>query len=75
MSRQPELWIGLVEVRPLNRKAYGALRAPLRTRILSQLPHREKYSISDEIEDMIQRAEFNTEAIVYGTFHQYLGDQ
>src|SRR4051812_7366938 len=34
----------------------------------------ERWTVSDEIEDMVQRAEFNPQAIVYGTFHQYMGD-
>jgi hypothetical protein len=34
----------------------------------------EKRSPSDEIEDMIQRAEFNPNAIVWGTFHRYRVD-
>jgi hypothetical protein len=101
--KQPELWIGLVEVRPVDREAYGAAGAftnivtwardsdefrrkaetiaatldlyvaeiedaePLSDRIA-------KHSLSDEIEDMIQRAEFNPQAIVYGTFHRYPSD-
>ena len=35
----------------------------------------EKRDPSDEIEDMIQRAEFNPDAIVWGTFHRYRVDQ
>lgn len=27
MTQQPELWVGLVEVRPLNGKSYGAAGA------------------------------------------------
>lgn len=34
----------------------------------------DKRSPSDEIEDMIQRAEFNANAIVWGTFHRYRAD-
>jgi hypothetical protein len=34
----------------------------------------EKRSPSAEIEDMIQRAEFNPNAIVWGTFHRYRAD-
>ena len=103
MSEDRELWIGLVEFRPLDRKAYGAAGAftnivtwardadefrikaetiaatldlyvaevenpePFAKRI-------EKWTVDDEIEDMVQRAEFNAEAIVYGTFHQYRSD-
>ena len=34
-----------------------------------------KRTPSDEMEDMIQRAESNPDAIVYGTFHEYRVDQ
>ncbi len=101
--QQAELWIGLVDLKPLDRKEYGAAGAftnivtwardsdefrrkaetiaatldlyvaeiedagPLSDRIA-------KHSVSDEIEDMIRRAEFNPQAIVYGTFHRYPSD-
>jgi hypothetical protein len=104
MSQQPELWIGLVEARALDRKAYGAAgaftyivtwacnAAQFRTKadtIIATLDlcvagvegeeplakWTEKRTPSQEIEDMIQRAEFNPNAIVWGTFHQYRVDQ
>ena len=34
----------------------------------------EKQTPSDEIDDMIQRAESNPNAIVWGTFHEFRGD-
>jgi hypothetical protein len=100
MPQQPELWIGLVELKPLNQEEYGAAGAftnivtwacnalefrkkaetiaatlnlyvigvereePLAERI-------KKFTVSDEVEDMIGRAESNLNAIVYGTFHRY----
>jgi hypothetical protein len=35
----------------------------------------EGRTISEEIEDMARRAEFNPNAIVWGTFHRYSVDQ
>jgi len=35
----------------------------------------KKWNTTEEIDDMIQRAEVNPEAIIYGTFHQYLNDE
>jgi hypothetical protein len=101
---QTELWIGLVEVRPLDRRAYGSAGAftyivtwacnPAEFRmkadtIIATLDlyvagvegeeplaqWTEKRSPSEEIEDMIQRAGFNPNAIVWGTFHRYRVDQ
>jgi hypothetical protein len=100
MPQQSELWIGMVELKPLNREECGAAGAftniitwacnatefrkkaetiaatlnlyvigvegeePLAERI-------KKFTVSEDIEDMIQRAESNPNAIVYGTFHRY----
>ena len=104
MPQRPELWIGLVEARPLDREIYGAAgaftyivtwacdAAEFRKKadtILATLDlygfgiegeeplaqWTEKRDPSAEIEDMIQRAEFNPNAIVWGTFHQYRVDQ
>jgi len=104
MPHDPELWIGLVEARPLDTKAYDAAgafthivtwacdAAEFRTKadkILATLDlyvfevegekplaqWLEKRDPSDEIEDMIQRAESNPNAIVWGTFHRYRVDQ
>jgi hypothetical protein len=97
---QPELWIGLVEMRPLERRAYGAAGAfvdiltwasnpaefrskaetiaatldlyvvsvekeqSLSARLANSLP-------SEELEDMISRAEGNPNAIIWGTFHTW----
>ena len=35
----------------------------------------EKWSMTEETDDMIQRAEVNPDAIVYGTFHRYPHDE
>jgi hypothetical protein len=96
--RQPELWIGLVELKPLDRKAYGAAGAftNIVTRACDAQAFREKCEViaselnvcgrsgrrgtlglitkeralSEEIDDMVLRAESNPNAIVYGTFHR-----
>ncbi len=97
---QLELWIGLVELRPHDRRAYGAAGAftniitwasdqeSFRQKaeiIASTLDmfvvdvegaepvaeRAEKWSMTEETDDMIQRAEVNPDAIVYGTFHRY----
>jgi hypothetical protein len=102
--QQLELWIGLVEVRPLHRTTYGAAGAftyivtwacnatEFRKKadtIIATLDlyvtdvegeeplakWTERQTPSEEIEDMIQRAEFNPNAIVWGTFHRYRVDQ
>jgi hypothetical protein len=102
--RQLELWIGLVEVRPLDRKAYGAAgaftnivtwaddlqgfrrNAELIAATLDMfvvdiegaepLARRTKNrSMTEEIDDMVARAECNPNAIIYGTFHRYLFDE
>lgn len=100
-SGQPlQLWIGVVELKPLNAKSYGAagaftniitwaydiagFRAKAETIAatlemfvtdiddVEPLAERmKKCTLSEEIEDMMFRAEFNPNAIVYGTFHQY----
>jgi hypothetical protein len=105
MSQEPELWIGLVEVRALDRGAYGAAGAfthivtwacsaaefrQKADKVIATLDNlyvigvegeeplaqwTEKRTPSEEIEDMIQRAEFNPNAIVWGTFHQYRVDE
>jgi len=104
LPTKPELWIGLVEVRPFDRKAYGAAGAftnivtwacdvegfrkkaeiiaatmdmcvadieeaePLAERI-------KKLTLTEEIDEMVVRAESNPNAIVYGTFHTYRRDE
>jgi hypothetical protein len=100
MPQQPELWIGLVDLKPLNREEYGAAGAftNIITWARNSMEFRKKAEtiaatmnlyvvdiegeerlaertsrcvLSEDIEDMIQRAESNPDAIVYGTFHQY----
>ena len=95
-----QLWIGVVELKPLNAKKYGAagaftniitwaydiagFRAKAETiaatlemfvtevEEVEPLAERKvKCSLSEEIEDMMIRAELNPNAIVYGTFHRY----
>ena len=99
-----ELWIGLVELRPLNRTAYGAAGAF--TNIVTwasdlegfrkkaetiaatmdlfvvdvegaePLKERSKrVALTEEIDDMVLRAESNPDAIIYGTFHDYRRDE
>lgn len=101
---QHELWIGLVELKPFDRKAYGAAGAF--TNIITWASdvegfHRNaeviaatldmfvadvedaeplieranKWSMTEEIDDMVLRAELNPNAIVYGTFHRYPFDE
>jgi hypothetical protein len=101
---QLELWIGLVELKPLDRKAYGAAGAF--TNIVTWANNLEsfrrkaeviaetiemyvadidgaeplaargtKFSITEDIDDMVSRAESNPNAIVYGTFHRYPHDE
>jgi len=99
-TRQPELWIGLVEFKPLNKKNFGAAGAftNLITWARNSLEFQKKaetiastmelyvatiedaepwaqriqrHSVSEELEDMVLRAETNPNAIVYGTFHRY----
>jgi hypothetical protein len=98
--QQLELWIGLVELKPLDRKVFDAAGAftyivtwandpesfrrradviaakmelyvwgveevePLAARV-------KRYSLTEELDDMVLRAESNPNAIVYGTFHCY----
>ena len=100
MKSKPELRIGLVEFKPLNREAYGAAGAftnvitwacnsaefrkkaetiaatmdlyvanineeePFGIRIV-------KWTVSEEIEDLVSQAKLNPNAILYGTFHRY----
>lgn len=95
MSQQPELWIGLVEARPHDQAAWGAVGAftyivswacdatefrkkadtivgTLNLYVIGvegeeQLARwLEKRDPAEEIEDMIQRAELNPNAIVWG---------
>jgi hypothetical protein len=92
----PELWIGLVEVRPLSPETYGSAGAftYILTWACDAAEFRKKAEFivatidlyvvgveqeelladfterripSDEMEDMIQRAESNPNAIVWGT--------
>jgi len=100
MQKRPKLWIGLVELKPLNPEAFGAAGAftnivtwagdPVEFRkkaetiaatmnlyvadVEGEEPFAErtrKHSVSEEIEDMAERAESNPNAIIYGTFHRY----
>ena len=103
-ERQPQLWIGVVEVKPLNRQTYGAAGAftnivtwardaeEFRTKsevIAATLemyvmgveeaePVAErtmKCQLTEEIADMVSRAESNPNAIIYATFHTYPFDE
>jgi len=103
VSRAPELWIGLVELKPFDRKAYGAagaftnvitwaaskdeFRVKAET-IAAELEmyvadieedepvaaRLENHTVSEEVEDLIEQAQTNPNAILYATFHTYLND-
>jgi hypothetical protein len=99
-----ELWIGLVQLKPFDRKAFGAAGAF--TNVITWATDVEgfrrnaetiaatidmyvvdiedaeplaergkKWSMTEEIDDMVLRAELNPNAIVYGTFHTYPFDE
>ena len=101
---QLQLWIGLVDLRPFDRRSYGSAGAftniitwasdqeSFRSKVENLASSLEmfviavewaeavaerakKWNTTEEIDDMIQRAEVNPEAIIYGTFHQYLNDE
>jgi hypothetical protein len=108
---QAQLWIGLVELKPLNRRASGATGAFTNaagafTNIVTwahdlqgfrrnadtvaatvgasvidvqgaePLSERAKRaSFTEEIDEMVLRAESNPNAIIYGTFHTYPFDE
>jgi len=94
------MWIGLVELKPLNREEYGAagaftnivtwacnstefrkkaeiIAADMNLYVLEvegeePLAKRaKKVPLSEDLDDMVQRAESNPNAIIYGTFHCY----
>jgi hypothetical protein len=100
----PELWIGLVELRPRDKKAFGAAGAY--TNIVTWARNAEEFrskvdiiaknmdffvigieeeeplaarlstsEMTEEVEDMVRRAEANPNAIVYGAFHTYPFDE
>jgi hypothetical protein len=102
--QQTELWIGVVEMKPLDRRAYGAAGAF--TNIVTWANDLESFrrkaeiiaetiqmyvaevdnaeplaarggstTLSEEIDDMVRRAETNPNAIVWGTFHRYPFDE
>src|ERR1700685_115508 len=99
LTRLPQWWIGVVELKPLNRQEYAAgaftnivtwarnatefrekaetIAATLNLYVIgveSEEPLAERLreaTLSEEIDDMILRAESNPNAIVYGTFHRY----
>ena len=99
-----ELWIGLVELKPLDSQAYGAAGAFTnivtwasdeegfrhKAEIIAATLHMfvidvegaepvtqraEKWSMTEDIHDILSRAECNPDAIVYGTFHLYPFDE
>jgi hypothetical protein len=98
--QQPELRIGLVELKPRDRKAYGAAGAF--TNIVTWTNDLEGFrrkaevvaatidmyvidvegaeplagrarrsTLTEEVDDMVRRAESNPNAIIWGTFHTY----
>lgn len=94
---------GLVELKPLDRQAYGAAGAftnivtwasdpdwfrrkaeTIATTLdmyvidvegAEPVAHRAEQRSTEEIDDMLSRAQFNPDAIVYGTFHRYPFDE
>jgi len=99
-----ELWIGLAELKPLDRKAFGAGGAftnivasacsveefrKKASEIAAMLDmcvmevddaeplseRRKKCSLTEEVDEMVMRAESDPNAIVYGTFHTYPFDE
>ena len=95
-----ELWIGLVELRPFDAKAYGAAgaytnivtwacdvptfrqKADEIARTLKMFvaeienaeplaERRKVWNLTEEVDDMVSRAEFNPDAIVFGTFYVF----
>jgi hypothetical protein len=101
---QPELWIGLVEFKPLKRSADGYAGAFTNIvtwasdisefRAKSELvavafdeyvfdieraepvaERARKSSLTEEVADMVFRAEFDPDAIIYGAFHPYSYDE
>jgi len=101
---QPEIWIGAVELRPLNPKEFGAAGAF--TNIVTWARNSEEFRVKaerlaahlemflmrvktadplvealkkrkpvEEIDQMVQQAEANPNAIVSGTFLTYRHDQ
>ena len=102
--QQPELWIGVVELKPLDRKVYGVagaftniviwacdaegfrekaetIAATIQMYVAGVegaeplIKRTEKRLLTEEIDDMVVRAESNPNAIVYGTFHTYPFDE
>jgi hypothetical protein len=100
MKSKPELWIGLVEFKPLDREAYGAAGAfanvitwacnsaefrrkaeTIATTMdlyVANIEEEEpygirtiKWTVSEEIEDLVSQARLNPNAILYGTLHRY----
>lgn len=99
--KKPELWIGLVELRPLRndhgtpaftniltwasdsesfREKADTIAAKLDMYVIGVegeeplATRRERTELTEEVEDMHSRASSNPNAIVYGTFHEFLDD-
>lgn len=102
--KEPELWIGVVEMKPLDRATYGAAgaftniltwacdvegfraKAELIAATLNMYvadvenveplsERRQRWNPTEELDDMVLRAESNRNAIIYGTFHCYPFDE
>jgi hypothetical protein len=106
--KEKQLWIGLVEVRPLNKEGailddakgafvnivtwafdaedyrrnaetvIGGLGGLFVSEVVAPEPVETRRAravvFDEEIEDMISRAEGNSNAIIYGTFHTFEKD-
>jgi len=99
-----ELWIGLVELRPLDRSTFhdaGAFTSVVTwafdidsfqrkadlvaahldmfvagiEEVETLVERREKRTLSEEIEDIVSRAELNPNAVIFGTFYTYRHDE
>ena len=99
-NRQMELWIGLVELKPLNhqvdaeagafthivtwttdpegfRKKVQAVAKTIEFYLFAVewaepvAERLKRVSLSEEIDDMVMRAESNPNAIIWGTFYTY----
>jgi hypothetical protein len=104
ISPKLELWIGLVELRPLDRKTHrdaGAFTTVVTwafdvdsfqkkaevlaaqfnmfvagiEQVQTLIERREKRALTEEVEDMVFRAESNPNALIYGTFYTYRYDE
>jgi hypothetical protein len=103
LMSQLEMWIGLVELKPLDRRKFDFAGAFTNIITCADSPEAfrrkatametlnmfvadvqnaeslakrtENSTLTEEVEDMQHRAEFNPNAIIYGNFHTYPFDE